>query len=157
MPFRTELWKGTTYSLNFARRDFVNLVRLTDLMKLHLRTPNSLACECSRKECKKSRPVFPYFMFFFRWKRCQSAYFTFERAPFMLFPPHLPSLHFWVLPLFHHIVFSFFPQLTRSWLLLFTYISYCVNVCTNCTREISAPCFLITAFTCCTGQRALCH
>lgn len=117
VPFFTELWNGTTYSLNFIYHDFANLVHLTDLMKLHLRLPNSLVCECSRNDCDKSQPVFPYFIFFLKWKRCQSACFTFESALFMLFPPRLPPLcpHFCFFPLFCYIVFSSFPTLTQSW------------------------------------------
>lgn len=93
-------------------------------------------------------------LFFFKWKRCQSACLTFEHALFM-FSPCLPSLypHFLFLPLFCHIVFSFFPQLTQSCFLLFTYVLCSVNVCTKCLREISAHCSPITAFTFCTGQR----
>lgn len=90
MPFLTELWKGSTCSLNFVHDNFGNLL-LADLMKLHLRIANSLACECSRKECDKGFPVFPYFMFFFKWGRCQVVQFTFEHTLFMLSPSH-PSV-----------------------------------------------------------------
>lgn len=108
MPFFTELWKGSTCSLNSVHYicNFGNLVHLADLMILH-RVANSLVCECSRKEYDKSCPVFPYFMFFFKWQRFQVAWFTFKYTLYMLLPSHLPSLHlhFFLLPFFHHIVF----------------------------------------------------
>ena len=95
VPFFTELWTGTTNSLNFVYHDFVNLVHLTDLTKLHLGIPNSLVWECSRKECNKSSPVFPYFMFFLQ--RCQGACFTFERTLHVVssVPTFAMYLFFW--------------------------------------------------------------
>lgn len=58
VPFFTELLEGTTYSLNFVYRDFVNLVHSKDLMKLHLWIPDSSVRECSRKNVMKANQSF---------------------------------------------------------------------------------------------------
>lgn len=89
MHFFTELWKGSTCSLNLVNYDFGNLVHLADLMKLHLGIANSLVCECSRKECDKNCPVFP-----FKWERCQVAWFMFECTLFMCFHSFHTYLHY---------------------------------------------------------------
>lgn len=103
------------------------------------------------KECDKSQLIFPFFIFFSKWNRCQvlvvplSAHFL--RCSFhacchcvlifgVFFPPS--------------VTFFLLVSPTPSSFLFLTYALCCV---TDCTKPMSEICSLITAFISHTGQR----
>lgn len=117
----------------------MNVAHSTDLMKLHLRIPNSGMLS---KECDKSQLIFPFFMFFSKWNRCQvlvvplSVLFlccSFHACChcvliFGVFPPSSVTFFLLVSP-------------TPSSFLFLTYALCCVTVCTKSMSEISVQLF----------------